>query len=179
MPMKYVLVSVCLLCCGTLPLHAQGEPKQEDGVSDVPQKKQFWDANVEGGQFSVPLGRITSVSRHRYVLDGSVIVDEVVVDTTGQALVRFYHITPITDEMRGSGLGNAAGRLVDRGKELIDRGSQISGSEIHNMVQKTFPHTTHAKQIEFRILSLQALGALHESVKKAWCTGRGRVFSIR
>ena len=170
--------------CGTL--HAQNnnnttnnQQQDEDGVTDQQQRDRFWQANVGGGQFMVALSRITSVSRHRYILDGTLLVDEVIVDTQGQALARFYYITPVTDEMRGSGIGAAAGRLADRSKQLVERAGQVGGTRVHDMVQKKFPHTTHAKQIEYRVMSSAALGQLYGSARTAWRTGRGRVFTLK
>lgn len=167
------------LCGG---LHAQDDDSQqqnENGVTDSQQRDRFWEANVGGGQFMVALSHITSISRHRYILDGSLLVDEVTIDTNGQALARFYYITPVTDEMRGSGIGASAGRLVDRGKQLVERGGEVTGTRIHEMVQKKFPQTTHAKSIEYRVMTEQALGQLYSSARTAWRTGRGRVFSIQ
>ena len=164
------------------PLHGQTAPTNKDdksGITDEAQRERFWEANVGGGQYTVALSRISSVSRHRYILDGSLLVNEVTVDTTGQALVRFYYITPVTDEMRGTGIGAAASRLVDRGKQMVERGSDVTGTQIHEMVQNKFPVTTHAKEIEYRILSESALLKLYGSVKTAWETGRGRIFTIR
>jgi len=151
---------------------------QDTGITDQQQRDRFWEANLGGGQYMVALSHITAISRHQYVLDGSLLVDEVTVDTNGQAPARFYFITPITDEMRGSGIGNVAGRMVDRGREIAERGAQVGGTQIHEMVQKKFPLTTHSKQIEYRVLSSQALGQLYDSVRSAWRTGRGRVFTI-
>ena len=170
--------------CGSL--HAQNnstnnsnQQQDDNGVTDQQQRDRFWEANVGGGQFMVALGHITAISRHQYILDGSLYVDEVTVDTNGQAPARFYFITPVTDQMRGSGIGAAAGRMVDRGKQLVERGSQIAGTRVHDMVQKKFPHTTHAKQIEFRVMDSGALGQLYSSVRTAWRTGRGRVFTAK
>ena len=167
--------------CGSL--HAQAAPnntqqQDDNGITDEQQRERFWEANVGGGQFMVAINRITSVSRHSYVLDGNLLVDEVTVDTDGQVPARFYYITPITEEMRGSGIGAAAGRVADRGKQLVDRGGQVAGTQVHEMVHKKFPLTTHAKQVEYRVLSSQVLGQLYSSVRTAWRTGRGRVFSV-
>ena len=178
---------ICGLAVATLcgSLHAQNtdpnnnQQQDNNGVTDQQQRDRFWEANVGGGQFMVALARITSVSRHRYILDGSLLVDEVVIDTQGQALARFYYITPVTDEMRGSGIGAVAGRIADRGKEMVNRGGQVGGTAVHEMVQKKFPHTTHAKQIEYRLMSQQAIGQLYGSARTAWRTGRGRVFSVK
>lgn len=158
---------------------SQADPAPNGGApNEIQQKNRFWQASVGGGEYVVELSRIVSVSRHQYVLDASsVIVDEVVVDTIGQALVRFYYLKPITDEMRGSGVGQTASRIIDRGRELVDRGAEVAGTNIHNMVIKKFPETTHAKEIEYRLQSEDALTKLYSSVRGAWDSGRGRKFS--
>ncbi len=127
----------------------------------------------------VALDRISAISRHKYLLDGGIVVDEVTVDALGQALVRFYYLAPLTDTMKGSGTGAAAARIVDRGRELIDRSSEITGSNAQNMVIKKFPETTHAREIEYRVESAEELGALYNSVRTAWESGHGRKFTIK
>lgn len=135
----------------------------------------FWEANLDGGNYMVALGRISSVSRHKYVLDGAVIVDEVTIDTTGQALARFYFISPISV----GGTGAAVSQAVERAASLVDGAAQRAGSDVHNMVMKKYPLTTHTKTIEYRLLSEQQLGALYQSAKTAWVSGKGRVFTGR
>lgn len=143
------------------------EPTDQEG------RKGFWEANIGDGNYLVALGRISSVSRHKYVLDGALIVDEVTVDTTGQALVRFYHIEPITAGVSGA----AAAQVADRALGLIEGAAQSAGSDLQSMVQKKYPLTTHSKTIEYRVLSEAQLGVLYQSVKTAWVTGQGRVFT--
>ncbi len=121
----------------------------------------------------VALDRIVSVSRHKYVLDGAVIVDEVNVDTTGQALVRFYFISPISEAVKSSALAD----LADRGQELLDKATDRGGLEIKNMVVKKYPETTHAKIVEYRLLSAADLTSLYNSVRTAWESGKGRKFA--
>ncbi len=142
-------------------------------TGDTPAPNRFWQATLTGGHYMVALDRIVSVSRHKYVLDGAVIVDEVNVDTTGQALVRFYFITPITAGVAS----NAVTELADRGKELLDKAAQRGGTEIQNMVVKKYPETTHAKIVEYRLLSESDLTSLYGSVRNAWESGKGRKFA--
>lgn len=123
----------------------------------------------------VALDHIVSVSRHKYLLDGAVIVDEVTVDTVGQALARFYYITPVTD----AAPGNSISGMAERGRELVDKAAQRAGSDIQNMVVKKYPDTTHAKSIEYRVMSEAELSALFSSAKNAWETGRGRQFTAK
>ena len=172
----------CLLVC-SMPAFSQPIPGEDiisDGntaqdttkTADTVVNNRFWQATLDGGNYMVALDRIVSVSRHKYVLDGAVIVDEVNVDTTGQALVRFYFISPISE-----GSKNAAAALADRGKELIDKVAQRGGTEVQNMVVKKYPETTHAKIIEYRLMSESDLTSLYKSVSNAWETGKGRKFA--
>lgn len=149
------------------------ESKKED--SDKETRNGFWEANLTGGNYMVALGAFSSVSRHNYVLDGAVIVDEVTVDTSGEALVRFYFISPI--ELGGTGA--AASGALERIGAIADGALRRGGTDVQDMVVKKYPLTTHTKTIEYRLLSAEQLGALYSSVKTAWVTGKGRVFTGR
>jgi hypothetical protein len=171
------LVLVCLLAS---PISSWAQNQTEVPPEAEPPKagdtsgpQRFWQAHVGGGHYMVPLSRIVSISRHKYVLDGTVIVDEVTVDSEGQALARFYHLSPITDATSG----NSAAGLINRGRELVDQAAQRVGTDVHNMVVKKYPETTHARTIEFRLSSAQELGTLYSSVRNAWESGRGRQFT--
>lgn len=155
------------------PTPTEKAPKNPE-KADTPRPDRFWQASLPGGSYLVPLDRITSVSRHKYVLDGAVIVDEVTVDTIGQALVRFYFISPITDAVDSS----ATAKLANRGRELVDKVAQRAGTDVQDMVVKKYPETTHSKTIEFRLLSEAELSSLHSSVNNAWTTGKGRNFAL-
>ena len=136
----------------------------------------FWVANLPGGQYMVALDHLTAISRHTYAIpEAGLIVDEVTVDTTGQGLARFYFSSPITEGVNN----NAVANLTARAKELADYAGQRAGTDLHKMVIKKYPETTHARSIEYRLLSADELGALYGSVSSAWQTGRGRVFSIK
>jgi hypothetical protein len=163
-----------------LPAFAQGprpapQPGEENtGVTDTAARNPFWQASVGGGHYMVRIDRIASISRHRYLLDGAVIVDEVTVDTAGQALARFYHLAPVTDAV-----GNeSVGRIADRGRELLDQAAGRAGTDAQNMVIKKYPETTHAKTIEFRVETPEQLTALYNSLRTAVETGRGRELNV-
>jgi hypothetical protein len=186
---KTLPVLAVILLAASPQLPAQGQnpnppanptaPATNEKIEDKPEPNRFWQATLAGGHYMVSLERISSISRHKYVLDGAVIVDEVTVDSLGQALARFYFLSPISDAATGNAAGAAASRIIDRGRELVDRTAGQAGTEIHNMVVKKFPETTHARTIEYRVLSEQELGALYSSVRTAWETGRGRKFRIK
>lgn len=130
----------------------------------------FWQADLDGGHYMVALDRITSVSMHEYLLGGNLVVREMTVDTSGKAIARFYHIAPLTDEMKRNGITN----LAQRGAELLDRAGQRLGTRAHEMVQKDYPNTTHAGTIEYRIPDLRELDAIYNSLRRAWISGEGR-----
>jgi hypothetical protein len=148
--------------------------KTTDRESDSPQR--FWQANLPGGSYMVALDRITAVSRHSYaIIEAGMMVDEVVVDTVGQSLVRFYFVRPLTE-----GINNAAvNNLTERAKELIDYGGQRAGTDVHKMVTKKYPEGNYARTVEYRLLSAEELGALYGSVRTAWEKGRGRTFTVK
>jgi len=148
---------------------------QNDNVTDAASRNPFWQASLGGGHYMVRLDRISSISRHRYLLDGAVIVDEVTVDTNGQALARFYHLAPVTNAV-----GNeSVTRIADRGREIIEQAAGRANTDVHNMVVKKYPDTTHARTIEYRVETTEQLTALYDSLRTAWQSGRGREMTIQ
>lgn len=148
--------------------------KPTDREADGPRR--FWQGNLPGGSYMVALDRITSISRHTYaVVEAAMLVDEVVIDTVGQSVARFYFVRPITEGVNN----NAVANLNSRAKELLDYGGQRVGTDIHKGVTKKYPEGLYAKTVEYRLNSAEELGALFGSVRSAWDTGRGRIFTIK
>jgi hypothetical protein len=176
---KTLLTLVACSTCFPTILVAQEDPaattSEKPKTEETAGPNRFWQATLGGGHFMVALDRISSVSRHKYVLDGAVIVDEVTVDTIGQALARFYFLTPVTD----TAPGNTVTDMAKRGRELMDRAADRVGTDVQNMVMKKYPDTSHAKSLEYRVMSEADLTALHKSVADAWESGRGRKFSTK
>ena len=160
----------------------QNEPDQDEkdketleGVNDDENRKRRWECSLPGGEYSVNLGAITSISKHSYVLDGTLLVTEATVDTTGTALARFYYIEPITKDTTF----NALARIQKRAEQLRNRGQTRTGTKADEMAQKSYPTTTHARTIEFRIMNEVELNALYGSLYQAWTSGKGRTFRIQ
>ena len=122
----------------------------------------------------VALSRIAAISKHEYLLDGNLIVTEVNIDTIGSTTMRVYQITPAAQY----GTLAAGRKIVERGKDLLDRAGQRTGVDIENMVQKQYPTTTHARTVEFRVKDLGTLNALLSSAQAAWLSGKGRKFVV-
>jgi hypothetical protein len=161
-----------LACCPLVYAQDTADDAESEQVDELGLKG-FWEANLQGGNYLVALNRISSVSRHKYILNGNLVVDEVTIDTVGVALARFYFIKPVTDEMDG----NAVTKAADRTRELLDKAANRVTGGVEDMVVKTYPDTTHAKTIEYRVLSESQLAGLYASARKAWIDGKGRVFT--
>ena len=123
----------------------------------------------------VRLGSITSISHHDYFIQGGV-VTEVVIETTGDATVRFYYM-----EAGGENSpSNTVANLTDRAKQLIEKGAARSGTEDQLYgVQKQYPLTTHARMIEYRLRHKEDLLQMYSSVRRSWITGKGSKFTIK
>jgi len=134
--------------------------------------RRFWQASLPGGDYIVSLSSISSVSKHSYVIDGGLKVSEVIVDTNGNSLARFYYITPVTGD-------SALGSLTERSKELLDTaGGRTTGTKPSTIVAKQFPTTTHAKTVEFRLSSEKELDRLLNSVRRSWMNNNEIRFTI-
>lgn len=174
---RSILCLTLLLVPVALAQQGPDNTKEEDErvKETLHENRRFWEASVPGGHYMVALDRIANVSMHQYALDGSLVVHEVTVDTTGRALARFYYIEPISESMNR----NEVSRVVDKGRQLIERAGQRLGSDVHNMVQKSYPTTTHAGMIEYRLLDMRDLSALYGSLRRAWESGKGRKITIQ
>lgn len=175
--MKKIIIASLLALTTLAPLASAqdtAEQKKEENT-DVQTRLRFWEASLPGGNYMVALNRISSISMHSYVVNGSFMVYEVVVDTDGAALARFYAIEMVGEKSES----NTATNLIEKGKAVIERGGKRAGVDTNTLVEKTNPQTTHAKTIEYRVFDKSDLDQLFNSAKKAWRENRGRKFSIR
>jgi hypothetical protein len=148
---------------------------EESKAEESDANRRFWQASVPGGHYMVAIDRISSISMHQYVLDAQLLVTEMVIDTSGRSLARFYYVTSVAES---SGSATAA-RVVGKGRELLDRAGQRAGSSALDLAQKNYPTTSHAGMVEFRMLDLRDLNALYKSVQSAWETGKGRKITVK
>lgn len=149
-------------------------PSSNQRVNDTENRIHFWDCMVPGGNYTVALGRISSVSIHEFNVTGGR-VTEVNVDTEGSVCARFYFMEPL----KVGGALSAAETAKERITELADSAADRTGTDkIWRRVQKDYPLATHAHTVEFRLQFKEDLQSIHNSVKKAWMTGIGRTIKI-
>jgi len=143
-------------------------------AQDTDVNPRLWEAKVPGGEYVVALSKITSVSLHSYVLDGTLVVTEVTVDTEGVSQVRFYHLEPVSAESL-----SAVTTALERIQDVADTATGRVGLDQHNMVQKKYPLTTHSKTIEYRLQTRESLLKLYDSAKRSFSSGRGRKYVVK
>ena len=168
------LAAFLILLSSSCPVLAQ-DKKSNDNTSESVGPTRFWQVSVAGGDYMVALDRISSISKHTYVIDGGLRVTEVVIDTNGNSLVRFYYIIPVSEDS-GSTVG--AG-LTSRAQELLNKAGERTGVNGNTVVAKQYPTTTHAKTVEFRVSDEGNLDKLYGNIRKAWIKGKGNKFTIK
>ena len=67
-------------------------------------------------------------------------------------------------------------RVIGSAKEASGR---AGAADAWSQVVKSYPTTTHAKTMEFRLTAKSNVDSLFQSVQKAWEDGRGEKFSVR
>ena len=159
------------------PAQPQPPPPNNQGgqrVNDAENRMNFWDCTVPGGNFTIALNKICSVSIHEFNLTGGR-VTEVNIDTEGSVCARFYFMEPL----KIGGTLSATEVVKERITELADTAAERTGTDkVWRKVQKDYPVATHAHTVEYRLQFKEDLQALHTSVKGAWMSGRGRTIRV-
>ena len=150
-----------------------GALAQEPTPTPVPRRNGVWQADLPGGKYTVRLNAITAVSMHEYLVDGAARVTEVNIDTIGTGLVRFYFIEPNTPQTP-NGIGQSAVDLIkDRAQEALSRGG---GDDAWSKVVKSYPTTTHARTVEYRLATKESLNKLFDSIRRAFLNRQAGTF---
>jgi hypothetical protein len=175
--------ALALLFTFAPPAPAPAQSPEEDEVEEILERitaektrEPFWQCTAPGGTFLVALSNISSVSVHEYLLEGVRVV-EATVGTSGSLIARFYYI-----DSPGENTSSATvNRGVRRVKELTQQARErLTGSNInpHEQAMKTFPDTTHAHTVEYRLDHEELVRAVFKSARQAWVRGEGGRMTI-
>jgi hypothetical protein len=183
--MKFLSIAASLLAAGSMPLIAQdATPTPTASPSASPQASPnpdasfetitYWKAELPGGTYVVAHDSIIAVSTQEYVLDGAARVTEVNVSTSGVMQPRFYYI----EALSVPGPTSAGAAAVDRAKTALEEAASrmVPGDPVWAKVIKTYPTTTHAGTIEYRLENKEQLKALFKSLEASWIAARSEVF---
>jgi hypothetical protein len=130
--------------------------------------RNLWTCTLPGGTYQVLVSAILSVSTHEYVVDGAARVTEVNLDTAGQFAVRFYYIEPAVT----AGPGGIGAATLGKVQGILTDAAERSGSDAWKKVVKSYPVTTHARTIEFRVSSKDSLVKIFTSAANSQATGK-------
>ena len=136
--------------------------------------RNLWTCTLPGGTYQVLVSAILSVSTHEDVVDAAARVTEVNVDTSGSLAVRFYFIEPAV----ASGPGGIGAATLGKVQGLLTEAAERSGTDAWKKVVKSYPTTTHARTIEFRVSSKDSLAKIFTSAANCQATGKADKVSI-
>lgn len=159
-----------LLAAFVVPVHGQ-----DDGEEGRRVRFPLWTATLPAGTYAIALNSISSVSQHEYLVDGAARVSEVTISATGPSLARFYFIEPVAAQSP-VGLGQS---IVESAKERAAMLTERTGTgEVWTRVVKSYPATTHAHTVEYRLESREQLDALFRSALDSWKWNRSAHFKV-
>jgi len=153
---------------------AQSPSPTESPAPTPTSRLAIWRCELPGGTYEVALRAIVSVSVHEYVVDGVARVNEVNVDTQGNMAARFYYLEP-TAAKSPLGVGQSA---IDRISDLArEAGQRVGAEEVWQRVVKSYPTTTHAHTIEYRVESEDQLKQIFTSAQGAFESGKSATYT--
>lgn len=146
-------------------------------VSSASAQPRVYEVEVEGGSYQVDLRYVTSVSVHRFFVDGALTVDELTIDTSGNTVARFYVVDRNREVRTPRGVGQS---LLDKAQDKVDEAKERIGVTewMDRAVVKSYPTTTHAHTVEYRVSNLKQLMELYDNLSDAWKKGRPGTFKI-
>jgi hypothetical protein len=136
-------------------------------------RRGIWRAELPGGEYIVRLSAITSVSLHEYVIDGAARVAEVNIATSGSELARFYFLEPYPPKPPVAAGQRALDAIENKAKEASAR---FETGDLRVKVVKSYPTTTHAHTVEYRLSDRESLNKLFKSIEDAWLKERAGSF---
>jgi len=164
-----------LLIFLALAATAHGQTPSPSPTATPESRLPYWRCELPGGTYEVAIRSIVSVSGHEYIVDGAARVNEVNVDTLGNMTVRFYYLEP-TAAKSPLGVGQSA---VDRISDLAkEAGQRVAADKVWQRVVKTYPTTTHANSIEYRVESEEQLKQIFSSAQGAFESGVTATFKL-
>lgn len=132
----------------------------------------LWRAEFPGGNYSVALASISSISTHEYVVDRAVKVFELTINTNGAVVTRIYSVEPLKVNAPG-GIGQGvADKVQEKVQEGVQRVTGEANEPLLTSVIKNYPLTTHAHTVEYRLPTRDDVVKAFKSVEGCWRSGQ-------
>ena len=141
----------------------------------TPPRGNFWKCTLPGGVYEVFLRQITAISTAEYVVEGGIKVTQLTIDTTGKTEARFYYMQTLAQAANGGPAQTAANAAQQKLQQATDRVTSamtggVANEAMNTMVVKTYPTTTHANTVEYRVATLGEIDELFKSLQTSWET---------
>jgi hypothetical protein len=164
-PRLALLLSLAMTVLSCLPVHSQSS------------RPLIYEIELGDGGYLVDLNHVTSISVHRFFVDGALMVDELTVDSLGNTVARFYVADRNREVETPRGVGQS---LLDKAQEKVDQARDRIGATnwMDRAVVKSYPTSTHAHTVEYRISSKEQLMELYAHISDAWKKGQSGKFKI-
>ncbi len=118
------------------------------------------------------LRSIASISSHEYLVDAAARVTEVTVATNSSVEARFYFLEPLIPNSSSPLMPTSAlSVLQQHAQDLATTAAPVE--KVWEKVVKTYPTSTHAHTVEYRLTSKANLQQLYSSLESAWTSGKG------
>jgi hypothetical protein len=163
--MKWVIAAVCLM-----PLAVLGQTP-----TPAPSRTPMWRCDLPGGTYEVAIRNIISVSLHDYVVDGVAHVSEMNIETPGSTEVRFYFLEPV---VANAPIGQAT---LEKAQEIAaEAAGRVNPGDAPpwEKVVKSYPTTTHAHTVEYRLNTKGDLQSLFNSAEQAFRLNQNTEISL-
>ncbi len=154
------LTAVVVVTTGSL-LFTGPAMSQNTGAATGARKT--WKVTHPGGEYSVDVDAMTSVSLHSFRIEGDYRVWEVAVSDTSSQQVRFYWVSPT------SANENAPEASTSSTKDDVK--AKTTGGKDEDewkKVMKQYPQATHAHTVEYRVDKLSILSDIYNSAKTSF-----------
>ena len=166
---------ITLVICASARLFAQAPaPPTRPAPTGDNTTFPMWRCSLPGGNYSVALRSVVSVSTHEYLVDGVARVTEVNIDTTGSLLARFYFLEPTTPNSP-VGIGTST---IEKAQQLLTEGAERTGQDLWKKVVKNYPTTTHARTIEYRLTEKDQINKIFASAEEAFRLNRNTTLKV-
>lgn len=157
-----------------------GEKEQQKETVSAPARRVLVIQLDQQNEIVLAVASIVSISKHTFMLNGTMPVWEVTIDTTGNNSVRFYCV----EEDDGNGIlmtndpqeatRKAAGRVA---KEIMSSGRKNSGKGMIPSVK--FPEGVYAHTIEYQVGDPAALEKLYSESEAVWEANAPKIIRIK
>lgn len=183
---KYIKLFIPVLfgMVGILPAMGQetatGNNEKETQTIKAPMVRLLVIEVDRDNEVTVAASTITSISKHNFMLDGTMLVSEVTIDTTGNNSIRFYCVQEDDAQkiLTAKTPQDAARQVTGRATKEIRNGGRRNSDE-PSVPSIKFPEGVYAHTIEFQVDSPMILQKIYNGARTVWEVGAAKMVRVK